>query len=57
MLWCAADAGTTANTTAAIAAAPSNLLIMLLSISVRTDPAALPESVQRLIAELPQIQE
>ena len=44
----AADAGATARITAAIAAAPSNLLIMLLSISFRfeTDPASLPESVK-----------
>jgi hypothetical protein len=33
--------------TATIAAAPSNFLIMLLSISVQTDPASLPESAKR----------
>jgi hypothetical protein len=46
----AAEAGTTANTTAAIAAAPSNFLIMLPSL--RTDPASLPESVERLIRRI-----
>jgi hypothetical protein len=56
----AADAGTTVSATAAIVAAPSNLLSMLLSpflVCFRTDPASLPESVKRLIADRSNVSE
>jgi hypothetical protein len=39
---------------AAIAAAPSNLLIMLLSFPISTDPASLPDSVKRIDRRLTQ---
>src|ERR1700676_1048211 len=43
----AADAGTAAYAMATIAAAPSNLLIMLLSNPQKTDPASLPRFCER----------